>query len=99
MTHSSDSEIFMGIGHERQEWPLLETAQVWTDNLQELKRRGVMTTLDLRNLETKYGKWATHLAISYGEPIRLARLGDIKASKQEIINRADRLSSKRHLIH
>lgn len=88
-------EIFMGIRHERQEWPLLETAQVWTDNLQELKRRGVMTDDDLRELERQYGYWAAHLALAYGQPMRLARIGYIEASKRKVFEYARQVSRNR----
>jgi len=95
----SDFEIFIGRRRERQEWPILETAQVWTDNVKELKNRGVMTGLDLYKLEREYGDWATHLALSYGKPIWLARQGHIEASKRAIVDRARHLwltQRKRH---
>ena len=96
MARPSQTEIFMGMGHERQEWPLLETAQVWTDNLQELKRRGVMTDDDLRELERKYGCWGAHLALSYGEPMWLARYGHIEESKRKVFEYARRVTKTRH---
>ncbi len=95
MKRPSQIEIFIGLRHERQEWPLLETAQVWTDNLQELKRRGVMTDDDLRELERQNGYWAAHLALSYGQPIRLARCGYIEASKRKVFEYARQVSRNR----
>ena len=96
MARPSQTDIFMGVGHERQECPLLETAQVWTDNLQELKQRGVMTDDDLRELECKYGCWGAHLALSYGQSIRLARCGHIKESKRKVFEYARRVTQTRH---
>ena len=84
----------MGFGLGRTEWPLLQTAQVWTDHFQELKRRGVMTDADLRELENQYGYWAAHLALSYGQPIRLAKLGHIEASKKKVFWYAREVSRK-----
>jgi hypothetical protein len=98
MARSSQTEIFMGMGHERQEWPLLETAQVWTDNLQELKQRGVMTDDDLHELERRYGYWGAHLALSYGRPIWLARQGHIEESKQKVFEYARQVTRPRHTM-
>jgi hypothetical protein len=94
MSEPSNSEIFMGMGHERQEWPLLTTAQVWIDNFQELKRRGVMTEHDLRELEHMYGKWAAHFALAQGDPMWRARHGYIGESKRAVFVYAKKAAHK-----
>jgi len=94
MSEPSNLEIFMGMGHERQEWPLLTTAQVWTDNFQELKKRGVMTDDDLRELEHTYGKWAAHFALAQGDPMWRARHGYLEESKRAVFGYAQRATNK-----